>query len=404
MFDERLRDFLADPPNSSGRFSRSHSFARKSAQTIQAPIIPRIFPAGRLLLAVVAVLAIFAAGCRKKQLTSAEIHGITEELVAAAQNAAGRQTQITIRPETQPGSWWRRGFSTDQLNITLNDPSREPLLVEALVAVARKHDLTRGPISSSGDRFDLFRDSQRTHTIRIVESAAAAPHPRQKLPPNAVRLAIIVDDLGKDIAPARELLKLPYPLTVSIIPNLSDSTEIAEEAFRRGDEILLHFPMQASEPGAKSEAVELRVGMQPRQVSDMLASMLASVPHASGVNNHQGSRATSDPALMNALMPALRQRGLFFVDSRTTVETVAYTSAERDGVPATFRSAQFLDDVETRAAILAQLDRAASDAKRKGWAVTIGHPHAATIAALREGLPRLEARGIHLVFVSDVLK
>ena len=136
----------------------------------------------------------------------------------------------------------------------------------------------------------------------------------------------------------------------------------------------------------------------------MLASMLASVPHASGVNNHQGSRATSDPALMNALMPALRQRGLFFVDSRTTVETVAYTSAERDGVPATFRSAQFLDDVETRAAVLAQLDRAASDAKRKGWAVTIGHPHAATIAALREGLPRLEARGIHLVFVSDVLK
>jgi polysaccharide deacetylase 2 family uncharacterized protein YibQ len=404
VFDERLRDFLADPPNSSGRFSRSHSFARKSAQTIQAPIIPRIFPAGRLLLAVVAVLAIFAAGCRKKQLTSAEIHGITEELVAAAQNAGGRQTQITIRHETQPGSWWRRGFSTDQLNITLNDPSREPLLVEALVAVARKHDLTRGPISSSGDRFDLFRDSQRTHTIRIVESAAAAPHPRQKLPPNAVRLAIIVDDLGKDIAPARELLKLPYPLTVSIIPNLSDSTEIAEEAFRRGDEILLHFPMQASEPGAKSEAVELRVGMQPRQVSDMLASMLASVPHASGVNNHQGSRATSDPALMNALMPALRQRGLFFVDSRTTVETVAYTSAERDGVPATFRSAQFLDDVETRAAILLQLDRAASHARRKGWAVTIGHPHAATIAALREGLPRLEARGIHLVFVSDVLK
>ncbi len=404
MFDKRLRDFLADPPNSSDRFSRSRFFARESTQINPDQTTPRIFPAGRLLLAVVAVLAIFAAGCRKKQLTSAEIHGITEELVAAAQSVGGHQTQVTIRPETQPANGRRANFTADQLNITLSDTGREPALVEALAAVARKHDLTRGPISSSGDRFDLFRDSQRTHTIRIVESVAAAPHPRQQLPPNAVRLAIIVDDLGKDLAPARELLKLPYPLTVSIIPNLSNSTEIAEEAYRRGDEILLHFPMQASEAGAKSEAVELRVGMQPRQVSEMLASMLASVPHASGVNNHQGSRATSDPALMNALMPALRQRGLFFVDSRTTVETVAYASAERDGVPATFRSAQFLDDVETRAAILAQLDRAASDAKRKGWAVTIGHPHAATIAALREGLPRLEARGIHLVFVSDVLK
>ena len=347
---------------------------------------------------------IFAAGCRKKQLTTAEIRGITEEFAAAAQSVGGRQAQITIRPEPQPTNGKLGNLTADQLNITLSDPSREPAVIDALVAVARKHDLTRGPMSSSGDRFDLFCDSQRTHTIHIVESVAAVPHPHQQLPPNAVRLAIIVDDLGKDLAPARELLKLPYPLTVSIIPNLSNSTEIAEEAFRRGDEILLHFPMQASEPGAKSEAVELRVGMQPRQVSEMLASMLASVPHASGVNNHQGSRATSDPALMNALMPALRQRGLFFVDSRTTVETVAYTSAERDGVPATFRSAQFLDDVETRSAILAQLDRAASDAKRKGWAVTIGHPHPATIAALREALPRLEARGIHLVFVSDVLK
>ena len=399
MFDQRLRDFIPDPFVSSNSFSScSQVFASRRVS------IPRIFPAARLILAVIAVLAIFAAGCRKKQLTSAQIHGITEEFAAAAQSAGGRQAQISIRPEPQPANGKIGTFTADQLNITLSDPSRAPAVIDALVAVARKHNLTRGPMSSSGDRFDLFRDSQRTHTIHIVESVAAVPHPRQQLPPNAVRLAIIVDDLGKDLAPARELLKLPYPLTVSVIPNLPNSTEIAEEVFRRGDEILLHFPMQASEPGAKSEAVELRVGMQPRQVNDMLASMLASVPHASGVNNHQGSRATSDPALMNALMPALRQRGLFFVDSRTTVETVAYTSAERDGVPATFRSAQFLDDVETRSAILAQLDRAASDAKRKGWAVTIGHPHPATIAALREALPRLEARAIHLVFVSDVLK
>ena len=144
--------------------------------------------------------------------------------------------------------------------------------------------------------------------------------------------------------------------------------------------------------------------MKPQQAEDMLEAMLASVPHAAGVNNHQGSRATSDAALMDALMPALRRRGLFFVDSRTTAQTVAYIAAQRDGVPATFRSAQFLDDVETRDAILKQLDRAASDAQHKGWAVTIGHPHPATIAALNEALPRLQSRGIHLVLVSEVVK
>ncbi len=363
-----------------------------------------------LLLTVVALFAIFLAGCRKKPPTSAEIHSITQELVAAAQDVIGHRSEITIRLELQPAAGARNGaraaVAADAIYMTLDDPRRESVLVQSLAGVARKYDLTRGPLSSNAGviQFDLFRDSQRTHTIHIFEPASAATPPGSKLPPGAIRLAIIIDDLGEDAAPARELLKLPFPLTLSIIPNLPESTEIAEEAHRRGDQVLLHFPMEAWEKNAKAETVELRMGMKPQQVEDMLEAMLASVPHAAGVNNHQGSRATSDPALMDALMPALRRRGLFFVDSRTTAQTVAYTAAQRDGVRATFRSAQFLDDVETRAAILKQLDRAASDATRKGWAVTIGHPHPATIAALSEALPRLQSRGIHLVLVSEIVK
>ncbi len=129
--------------------------------------------------------------------------------------------------------------------------------------------------------------------------------------------------------------------------------------------------------------------------------MLDTVPHAAGVNNHQGSRATADPALMAALMPALRDRGLFFIDSRTTAATVAYAAAERSGVRAASRKV-FLDDTPTREAVLAQLDLAARDAIRDGSAIAIGHPHAETIAALAESLPRLEARGIRLVFASQL--
>jgi polysaccharide deacetylase 2 family uncharacterized protein YibQ len=360
---------------------------------------------GGLLLTVLVLFAMCLAGCRKKPPTSAEIHSITQELVSAAQDVIGHRSEITTRPELQPGRNGRGGIASDAIYMTLDDPRRESALVQSLASVAREHDLTRGPLSSNAGvvQFDFFSDSHRTHTIHIYEPAAAA-QPGPKLPPGAVRLAIIIDDLGEDPAPARELLKLPFPLTLSIIPNLPESTEIAEETHRRGDEVLLHFPMEASEANAKAETVELRVGMKPQQAEDMLEAMLASVPHAAGVNNHQGSRATSDAALMDALMPALRRRGLFFVDSRTTAQTVAYIAAQRDGVPATFRSAQFLDDVETRDAILKQLDRAASDAQHKGWAVTIGHPHPATIAALNEALPRLQSRGIHLVLVSEVVK
>jgi len=360
----------------------------------------------RYLLFSAALLVIVLAGCGKKPPSSTEIHGISQELAAAAQEVAGRQSQITIRPEAQPARNGKRGTSADVISVTLDDPHRESALVKAIVGVARRHELTRGPLATNTDvvQFDLFWRSQRTHTIRITESTASSVPASAALPPNAARLAIIIDDFGEDAAPAREFLKLPCPLTLSIIPNLQHSTDIADEAYKRGDEILLHFPMEASEGNAESEAVELRVGMKSDQVDDMLSSMLASVPHAAGVNNHQGSRATADSALMDALMPALRRRGLFFVDSRTTVDTVAYTAAEHDGVPATFRSAEFLDDVETRSAVLRQLDRAASEAKHKGWAVTIGHPHPATLAALREALPRLASRGVYLVFVSDVLK
>jgi hypothetical protein len=105
---------------------------------------------------------------------------------------------------------------------------------------------------------------------------------------------------------------------------------------------------------------------------------------------------------MQAVMQTLRDRNLFFIDSRTTAATVAYETAERSGVRAASRKV-FLDDVQDRNEILRQLRLAARDAVRDGSAIAIGHPHPATIAALAEGVPALEAQGIHLVFASDVV-
>jgi len=105
---------------------------------------------------------------------------------------------------------------------------------------------------------------------------------------------------------------------------------------------------------------------------------------------------------MQALMPVLRERGLFFIDSRTTTATVAYDVAEGSGVRAASRKV-FLDDSPTREAILTQLKLAERDAIRNGSAIAIGHPHPVTIAALTEEVPRLEARGIRLVFASAVV-
>jgi hypothetical protein len=350
-------------------------------------------------------LIFFAAACGKKPPTTVELREVTHQMVAAAQKVTGRRAEISIRPQMEALPDGRRGeLTADHIYVTLADAAQEAALEQALDQVARRNGMTLAPRSSGRGliRLDYLKGGRLTHSIHIVTPVAAAP--RQERSGSGPRLAIILDDLGYERAPAEALLSLPFPLTVSVLPNHSYSAEIAEEAHRRGDEVLLHLPMESSGDGAQPEAGELRVGMTPEEVDRRIGEMLESVPHVAGVNNHQGSRATADPALMNAVMAALRRRGLFFIDSRTTAQTVAYDAAQRDGVRATFRNAQFLDDTPTREAVLAQLSLAERQASRLGWAVTIGHPHPGTLAALEEALPQLQARGVHLVFASDLVR
>jgi len=134
----------------------------------------------------------------------------------------------------------------------------------------------------------------------------------------------------------------------------------------------------------------------------MVDQFLQNVPDAAGVNNHQGSQATADAALMDELMPVLRERHLFYVDSRTTVATVAYETAQDFGVRSAFRNVPFLDDVAQVAAVRKQLELSLRGAREKGEAVAIGHPHPATLQALREVLPQAQAQGVRLVPASEL--
>jgi uncharacterized protein len=216
------------------------------------------------------------------------------------------------------------------------------------------------------------------------------------------KLAIILDDVGSDPAAVDQVFALHYPLTLSVLPLHQHSAAIAEEAHRRGYQVMLHLPMEAIGNEA-SEPQQLRVGMSSLQVSNDLGGMLGSVPYAAGVNNHQGSLATSNPALMAELMPLLRQRHLFFIDSRTTAATVAFDAAEHNGVPCAFRNVPFLDDVQEAGAIRRQLELAIHGAKEKGEAIAIGHPHPETLQVLGEMLPQVEARGVQLVHASTLV-
>lgn len=232
-----------------------------------------------------------------------------------------------------------------------------------------------------------------------TQPAAHLPHPLVAGP----RLAIILDDVGSDTSAVATIFSLRYPLTLSILPNHPRSAEIAQDAHHRGYQVMLHLPMESVD-NEKPEIQELRPGMSQAEVSSILNSMLRTVPYAAGVNNHQGSLATSNAQLMAELMPVLRNHQLFFIDSRTTAATVAYDAAQNVGVPCAFRNVPFLDDVQEVSAVRRQLEIAAKDAHQKGQAVAIGHPHPATLRALAEFLPQAKAQGIHLVHASDLVR
>lgn len=354
------------------------------------------------------ILGWAAAGCKKPEPARpapARIHSITRELAAAAKSAAPTGSEIRVAFQALGAN----GGVTDHLDIALLSTgpdsatrSQVAKVQQSLSSVATRHGLTEELSESrEGVLFFFLKSGVRTHAIHI--HAKASPHTSDTPGPSAApRLAIILDDLGSDRAAAEAIFALPYPLTISVLPNHEHSTEIANEAHRRGYQVMLHLPMK-SIANETPEAQELRPGMPATEMSALVEQFLQNVPGVVGINNHQGSQATADLELMDELMPVLRDRHLFYVDSRTTAATVAFDTAKSFGVHSAFRNVPFLDDVAEVAAVRKQLKLAARGAREKGEAIAIGHPHPATLQALREILPRAQAQGIRLVFVSELV-
>jgi len=357
-----------------------------------------------LLLVLCVVLCFCAIGCKRQRagkLTLAQVHQVTQELAKAASDAAPNGTLIKTR-RARSGI---AGGGADELYIGLHgNAAAKNKLLQKLEGVATQHHLTVDAAAANGNssRITLRSAGVATHHIEIEVLSARAATNNDNLPAGTARLAILLDDLGSDRNAADAIFALQLPITLSVLPFHAHSQEIAQEARKHGCEVMLHLPMQ-SVANETPEQQELRPGLKREEVEDIVTKMLQSVPEADGVNNHQGSQATSNGALMDELMPVLRDAGVFYVDSRTTTETVAYDTAKRDGVKTAFRNVPFLDDVQNKTAVKRQLQIAIRGAKEKGEAIAIGHPHAVTLEALREVLPEAKKQGVRLVLVSDVV-
>lgn len=262
---------------------------------------------------------------------------------------------------------------------------------------------------SNGDGNNIFtkREEKNPSDTRLKASAAKQREPAEKKAGGnsssvTGRLAVVIDDAGLDLESQRIYEEIGVPLTLAVMPNKMYTSEAAAEWSRYGMPVILHQPMEPVS-GSGMEEKTILTSMSDEAIRYMLKESLEQIPQAVGINNHQGSRATTDARVMRVVMNELSHRGLFFFDSRTNTTTAADSAAASYGVPYA-RNDLFVDNSADEGEIRAMIQEGANRAKARGSYIIIGHCRPHTAAAFRDIVPQLQAQGIEFVYVSSLLR
>lgn len=219
------------------------------------------------------------------------------------------------------------------------------------------------------------------------------------------KVALIMDDMGYSLDAIYDILSLEEPITVAVIPFSPLGKQTALLAHQNNLEILLHLPLESINNSETYNDIEgmIHTGMSEQEIITVLERDLDEIPHISGVNNHMGSKVTPNETMMNIILNRLKRRDLFFVDSRTTGDTVAYDLARVLGIPAAQRQV-FLDNEADETLIKDKLIELFTLAQRTGEAVGICHPLPETIRVLKDFFQLAETFDAKPVFVSELLR
>ncbi len=295
----------------------------------------------------------------------------------------------------------------------------QPIIIQPEQAPTDRVAETRpgaGPMPPVDQNAEIPTPEPPPQQTAALPAAVAAPGPKPMMTDGAWRhgtrqlpelgqtpvVALIIDDVGPDRRGTQRAIELPPSVTLSLLPYATDVAKIAARARAAGHEIMVHMPMEPigdSDPGPDS----IDAGMTPDQVSEALDKALGAFEGYVGLNNHMGSKATQDPAVMRAVMEGLRSHGLFFLDSRTTGKTVGMEAASDAGVPAISRDI-FIDDNPSAIEIERQLTATEAFARRHGAAVAIAHPRAGSLDIIERWLAEVQQRGIYLVPISELVR
>lgn len=318
-------------------------------------------------------------------------------------------------------------WSARNLVVTPSRPLDLPKLIDTLPDTAGKVTLSEAHEDTwhedAVERYEVtLKDRPKQDEITMIiahlyvypvkaTQAAGTEAPQATAPPETpkatpvagktAKLAILIDDAGTDLESQAVYASIGRPFSLAVMPNMAHTGAAAAQAAEQGFEIMLHLPMEPVS-GSGMEAGTLLTTMSVTDISGRTKAALAQVPGAVGVNNHQGSKFTADRGAMLPVLQILRDRGLFYVDSATSADSIGSSLAGEMGI-ATRRNELFIDNDSSVAAICERLRQAAAMAQRDGSALVIGHCRPNTAEAVRQMVPELEAQGIELVYVSQLV-
>jgi len=217
-------------------------------------------------------------------------------------------------------------------------------------------------------------------------------------------VAIIIDDLGQDLSFMRALINLQVPLTVAILPEARQALETAQLASDQQFDVLIHLPLEAFNGQTIGTGADglITTTMSREEIWTRLEKDLERLPMAKGFNNHMGSKGTTNQYLMETIMEFLKEKNLFFIDSKTSPKSIAYDLAVNMKIPAGSRQV-FLDADEDRSKIKDRLFELFLSAKKNGQAIGIGHPFQETLQILETYLPEARNYGVQLTRVSEII-
>ncbi|RCX18757.1 hypothetical protein DFR58_10426 [Anaerobacterium chartisolvens] len=225
---------------------------------------------------------------------------------------------------------------------------------------------------------------------------------------NGGKLAIIIDDFGSSRGGVEEMMSIDRHLTFAVMPFCEHSQEDATAANKKGYEVIVHLPMEPNQ-GKRSwlGPHPILAGMNGDDVAKIVRDAFDDVPFAVGANIHMGSKASSDEDIVSAVLDIIKEKDLYFVDSRTANQPISKKIADTKGVRCYERDV-FIDGQQPKSFVKERLNQAADKAAKKGYAVAIGHVGVeggkVTAAAISEMLPEFDRRGIELVYVSELAR